>query len=61
MADERLGRLFWRTVDPLDYLLTLARLRILDALAGSEPETTADQQRKRERGRMDRPFPKIEP
>ena len=34
MADRRLGRLFWRVADHLDYLLTLARLRILDALAG---------------------------
>jgi hypothetical protein len=30
---DRCGRLFWRAVDPLDYLLTLARLRILAALA----------------------------
>jgi hypothetical protein len=35
--------LFWRVADQLDYLLTLARLRILDALAGPEPETPADQ------------------
>jgi hypothetical protein len=34
MTDTRLGHLFWRVVDELDYLLTLARLRILDALAG---------------------------
>jgi hypothetical protein len=32
-------------VDELDYLLTLARLRILDALAGPLPETEADQRR----------------
>ena len=42
-------KLFWRVADQLDYLLTLARLRILDALAGSEPETPADQRRERER------------
>jgi hypothetical protein len=35
--------------DELDYLLTLARLRILDALAGPEPETPADQPCERER------------
>ena len=34
MADNPLRCLFWRVVDGLDYLLTLARLRTLDALAG---------------------------
>jgi len=34
MADGRLRRLFWRVVDHIGYLLTLAWLRILDALAG---------------------------
>jgi hypothetical protein len=45
--------LFWRVADHLDYLLTLARLRILDALAGPEPETAADQQRARDRERIE--------
>jgi hypothetical protein len=45
MTDGPLRRLFWRVVDELDYLLTLARLRILDALAGPLPETEADQRR----------------
>ena len=35
--------------DALDYLVTLVRLRILDALGGPEPETLADQQRKQDR------------
>ena len=48
MADGRLRQLFWRVADALDYLVTLARLRVLDALAGPEPETPADQQRERE-------------
>ncbi len=61
MADARLRRLFWHAADALDYFLTLARLRVLDALAGPEPETAADQQRKRDRERMERVFPKIEP
>jgi len=61
MADARLRRLFWHVVDALDYFLTLARLRVLDALAGPEPETAADQQRKRDRERMERVLPKIEP
>ena len=34
MTDGPLRHLFWRVADELDYLLTLARLRILDALAG---------------------------
>jgi hypothetical protein len=43
--------------DALDHLLTLARLRILDALAGPDPETVAD--RLRERKRIRAAFPKI--
>lgn len=53
MTDIRLGHLFWRVADQLDYLVTLAWLRILDALAGPLPETPADQPRKRDR--MERP------
>jgi hypothetical protein len=49
MTDTRLGHLFWRVADELDYLLTLARLRILDALAGPPPETPGDQRRDSER------------
>ncbi len=44
--------------DDLYYLLTQIRLRILDALAGPEPETAADQQRRRDRERITRAFPK---
>jgi hypothetical protein len=61
MADERLERLFWRVADELDYLLTLVWLRILDALAGPLPETPADRQRQRDRERIERAFPEIEP
>jgi hypothetical protein len=61
MTDGRLRGLFWRVVDALDYLVTLVRLRILDALAGPEPETPADQQRARDRERIARAFPAIEP
>ena len=53
--------MFWRVADDLDYLWTLVRLRILDALAGPLPETTADQQRKQDRERIKRAFPQIEP
>jgi len=60
MADGTLQRLFWRVADQLDYLVTLARLRILDALAGPLPETPADRQRQRYRERIKRTFPEIE-
>jgi len=61
MTDTRPGRLFWRVADQLDYLVTLARVRILDALAGPEPETSADEQRQRDREKIERAFPEIEP
>jgi hypothetical protein len=57
----RLRRLFWRVADDLDYLWTLATLRILDGLAGPLPEAEADRQRKRDRERIKRVFPSIEP
>jgi hypothetical protein len=44
MADRLLRRLFWRVADDLDYLVTLTRLRILDAnrrpRAGDPPIST---------------------
>jgi hypothetical protein len=61
VTDTALGRLFWRVSDQLDYLVSLARLRVLDALAGSLPETPADRQRARDRERLERAFPTIEP
>jgi hypothetical protein len=61
VATGRLRRLSWRVVDYLDYLWTLAALRILDRLAGPLPETPADQQRKRDRERIKRAFPEIDP
>jgi hypothetical protein len=61
VATGWLRRLFWRVADHLDYLVTLTKLRILDALAGPEPETAADQQRKRDREPIERAFPEIEP
>jgi hypothetical protein len=54
----RLWRLFWRVADDLDYLWTLATLRILDRIAGPLPETPADQQRARDRERLRKAFPK---
>ena len=59
MADRPISRLFWRAADQFDYLVTLARLRVLDALAGPLPETPADQQRERDQERLERAFPEI--
>ena len=60
MTDGLLRRLFWHVVDQLDYLVTLARLRILDMLTGPLPETSADRQRQRDRERIKRALPEIE-
>jgi hypothetical protein len=49
MTDGPLRHFFWQVADELDYLLTLARLRILDALAGPLPETPSDRQCESER------------
>jgi hypothetical protein len=61
MLETGLRRFFWRIADGLGYWLTLARLRILDAVAGPLPKTPADQRRKQDRERMERAFPEIEP
>ena len=61
VADKPLRRLFWRVADDLHYLWTLATLRILDALAGPLPETPADEERQRDRERIKKAFPEIEP
>jgi len=60
MTDDPLWRLPWQVVDTLDYLQTLAKLGIVDAVAGPEPETPADQQRKCDRERIERAFPEID-
>jgi hypothetical protein len=54
-------RLSWRVADDLDYLVTLTRLRVLDAIVGPLPETPADQQREQDRERLRKAFPEIEP
>jgi hypothetical protein len=51
---NRFGRFFWRVLDALDYRVMDARLRILDAVCGPEPETPADRQRAREGDRLER-------
>jgi hypothetical protein len=45
-------------VDHLDNLLTLARLHILDALAGPEPKTLANEEREADHERLRKAFPK---
>ena len=61
MTDRPLACLFWRALDRVDYWLTLARCASLDTLAGPLPETPADQERKRDRKKIERAFRKIEP
>ena len=60
MVDGTLWRLFWRVADQFDDLVTLAWLRILDALAGPLPETPTDRRRERTMG-CDQPLLIIEP
>ena len=48
MAKGPTAWLFSHTLDRVDYWLTLAGLRILDALAGPFPETPTDRQRDRD-------------
>jgi hypothetical protein len=55
--DNTEREILWRVADDLDYLVTLARLRIGDALAGPLPETPADRQRKGDLERIERAFP----
>jgi hypothetical protein len=47
------GRLFRRALDALDYRVTDARLRILDAVCGPEPQTPADRKRAGEREQLE--------
>jgi hypothetical protein len=61
VATGRMRRLSWRVADDLDYLVTLTRLRVLDAIVGPLPETPADQQREQDRERLRKAFPEIEP
>jgi hypothetical protein len=61
MGHRPVRRLCRRMADGLDYLLTLTRLRILDAMCDPEPETPADQLRQREKERLEQAFPNIEP
>jgi hypothetical protein len=61
MPETRLGRMLWFIADGFDYVLTLARLRILDALTGPLPETPEDQQKERRRDQFQKAFSEIEP
>jgi hypothetical protein len=50
-----------RSLDQLHYLLTLARLRWVDALYGPEPETEADKARNPEQAPLRKSFPGADP
>ena len=47
MADRPLAHVFWYALDAVDYWLMQARLGIVDAVCGPEPETAADRHRER--------------
>jgi hypothetical protein len=49
-----------RALDHLDWVITYARLRILDWIYGPEPLTPADEQRERNRDRLRKAFPKVD-
>lgn len=49
-----------KTADRLGYLTTLARLGILDRLAGPLPETPADRIRAEEAERLRNSFPNVD-
>jgi hypothetical protein len=59
MTNGPAPRYFGRAVDGLDYCLTLVRLLTLDVLAGPEPETPGDQQRRTAWERMEQAFPEL--
>jgi len=42
-------RLVWRVLDCIDYRIWDARLRMVDAVYGPEPETEADRERRERR------------
>jgi hypothetical protein len=57
MADGLLGRVVRRVIDAADHWLMQARLGIVDAVCGPEPETPADEKRKADRERPRRMVP----
>jgi hypothetical protein len=53
------SRLYSEFLDRADYLLTLARLTVLDWLAGPPPETPTDKAIREEGERLRKAFPEI--
>jgi hypothetical protein len=54
---KAIGRWFWYALDWADYVLTLARLTVLDWLLGRERETPVDRAIREEGERLRRAFP----
>jgi len=54
------SHLLSRIFDRIDYLVTSARLQVLDWICGPEPPTLADRRRERDRDRLRKAFPKID-
>jgi len=55
-----LRRLVYIVLDRADYLLTLARLTILDWVTGPPPETSIDRAIREEGERLRKAFPEID-
>jgi hypothetical protein len=49
-----------RALDHLDYVITYARLRILDWICDPSHRRPADEQRERDRDRLRKAFPKVD-
>jgi hypothetical protein len=54
-------RLAWAALDRIEYAVWAARLRVADWLHGPEPPTEADQIRGRDRDRLHKAFPNLDP
>jgi len=52
--------LFSRALDRLDYLITYAKLRIVDWICKPELLTPADELREQDRDRLRKAFPKVD-
>ena len=57
---RRLVRLCFDALDRADYLVTSARLRVLDWIAGPEPKTEADLRREAEHETLREALPKAD-
>jgi len=57
---SRLARLFREALDRVDYVVTVARLWLVDLIFGPEPPTPADKQRELDHDALRKAFPVID-